>query len=58
MGIKEKINEYKRIMLIAKKPSSYEFKTILKITGVGLIIIGMIGFIIRIIAATISATAA
>ena len=53
MGLKEKIDEYKRILMVAKKPGSFEFKTILKITGVGLIIIGMIGFVIRIIAATV-----
>ncbi len=53
MGLKEKFEEYKRILLVAKKPTSFEFKTILKITGVGVIIIGIIGFIIRIIAATV-----
>lgn len=54
MDIKEKIEEYKRILLVAKKPTTYEFKTILKITGIGTIIIGVIGFIIKIIAATIA----
>ena len=53
MSIKEKIEEYRRILLVAKKPSSFEFKTILKITGIGLIIIGAIGFVIRIIAVTV-----
>lgn len=53
-SIKEKIDEYKRILLIAKKPSSFEFKTILKITGIGTIIIGVVGFIIKIISVTIA----
>ncbi len=53
MDIKAKLDEYKRILLVAKKPGSFEFKTILKITGVGLFIMGMIVFVIRIIAATI-----
>ena len=53
MNLREKIEEYKRILLVAKKPSNYEFKTILKITGIGLLIIGTIGFIVKIIAATI-----
>ena len=53
MDIKAKLDEYKRILMVAKKPSTFEFKTILKITGVGLIIIGMIGFAIRIIAVTV-----
>jgi len=53
MNIREKIEEYKRILLVAKKPTSYEFRTILKITGIGMIIIGIIGFLIRIIASTI-----
>jgi len=53
MNYKEKIEEYKRIILVAKKPTNYEFKTLLKITGIGTIIIGVIGFIVKIIAASL-----
>ncbi len=53
MDIKAKFEEYKRILLVAKKPGSFEFKTILKITGIGIIIIGIIGFVIRILAVTV-----
>ena len=48
--MKEKIREYARILRVAKKPSLYEFKTILKITGLGVILIGFIGFTIKLIA--------
>ena len=45
--MKQKLREYARIIRVAKKPSLYEFKSVLKITGLGIIIIGVIGFIIR-----------
>jgi len=46
MGIIEKI---KRVLLVSSKPDKYEFRQSLKITGVGIIIIGSIGFIIFLI---------
>lgn len=42
-----KLKAYIRILKIAKKPGLHEFKTILKVTGLGVIIIGVIGFAIR-----------
>jgi protein transport protein SEC61 subunit gamma-like protein len=44
--IKNKISEYKRVVGIAKKPDRKEFKLSSKITGAGIIFIGLIGFII------------
>ena len=42
--------ECKRVLKITKKPSGDEFKTIVKVSGFGILIIGLIGFIIHIIA--------
>lgn len=48
--IRSKIKEYHRVLKITKKPSMQEFKTAVKVTGIGIIIIGIIGFTISIIA--------
>tara|TARA_Y100000310_G_C20431971_1_gene691926 strand:+ start:152 stop:340 length:189 start_codon:yes stop_codon:yes gene_type:complete len=42
------IKECKRVLKVTKKPSQEEFKMIVKITGLGIIVIGIIGFIITI----------
>ncbi len=44
------LKESKRVFQITRKPTVSEFKTIFKATGLGIIIIGTIGFIINIIA--------
>ncbi|MEM7813617.1 MAG: protein translocase SEC61 complex subunit gamma [Candidatus Aenigmatarchaeota archaeon] len=36
----------RRVVLVATKPDPDEFKTSLKITGIGMSIIGIIGFIV------------
>ncbi len=41
--------ESRRVLLVTKKPGSKEFKLAAKITGVGMILIGSIGLIIRLI---------
>ncbi len=38
------ISDVKRVFFIARKPGWTEFKTMAKITGLGIIIIGAIGF--------------
>ena len=38
-----------RVLRVTKKPSAAEFKTTLKITGIGILVIGLIGFIIQMI---------
>jgi len=40
------INECVRVLRITRKPNSLEFKTIVKVSGLGMIIIGLIGFVI------------
>lgn len=58
MGIVQKIvNAYKetrRILRLTRKPRGSEFNETAKITGLGMIVIGIIGFIIFIIAQLLS----
>ncbi len=54
MGIIERI---RRVLLISSKPDKYEFRQSLKITGIGIIIIGVIGFIIFLIVQLLTAGA-
>jgi len=44
------LKEYKRVLLITKKPDMEEFKTTVKASALGITIIGVVGFIIAIIA--------
>jgi len=37
-----------RVLKITKKPDRYEFKTIVKVSGLGILIIGLIGFVLQI----------
>lgn len=38
-----------RVLKITKKPDSAEFKTTVKVTGIGILVIGLVGFIIHMI---------
>jgi protein transport protein SEC61 subunit gamma-like protein len=44
--IKSKLKEYKRVLKITKKPDREEFVMSAKVTGLGILLIGLIGFII------------
>ncbi|RZD32018.1 MAG: protein translocase SEC61 complex subunit gamma [uncultured DHVE6 group euryarchaeote] len=44
--MQRKFREYKRVLSITKKPSMDEFKAIVKVTGLGMAVIGLIGFVI------------
>lgn len=48
-SVKSFVSQCKRVLLVAKKPSKEEFKQAAKITGIGIIILGLIGFIIFLI---------
>lgn len=50
LDIKQKIQEYMRVLKITKKPANPEYSAAIKITGLGILIIGAIGLIIYIIA--------
>lgn len=39
-------NECKRVLKVTRKPTPDEFKTIVKVTGVGMLAIGFVGFVI------------
>jgi len=44
------IKQSKRVLRVSKKPSREEYLNVSKVTGIGIIIIGVVGFIISIIA--------
>ncbi len=39
------INECMRVLKVTRKPDTLEFKTIVKVSGLGMIIIGIVGFL-------------
>ncbi|MDY6964747.1 MAG: protein translocase SEC61 complex subunit gamma [Halobacteriota archaeon] len=45
-SISQKLNEYVRIMKLARRPSREEFSKISRISGLGILLIGTIGFLI------------
>ena len=46
MSLSEKLKEYGRILKLTKKPDREEFSTVAKVAGAGILIIGLIGFLI------------
>jgi protein transport protein SEC61 subunit gamma and related proteins len=44
--IKANLKEYKRVYKITKKPDKVEYASIVKVTGLGILLIGAIGFAI------------
>ncbi|MFT4304868.1 MAG: protein translocase SEC61 complex subunit gamma [Candidatus Woesearchaeota archaeon] len=38
-----------RVLKVTKKPTNTEFQTITKVTGLGMLVIGLIGFLIQLI---------
>ncbi|MFQ6050990.1 MAG: protein translocase SEC61 complex subunit gamma [Candidatus Hydrothermarchaeota archaeon] len=47
--VREIFREYVRVLRIARRPNRFEFANVSKITGFGIILIGAIGFIVRMI---------
>ncbi|HIJ16104.1 MAG TPA: protein translocase SEC61 complex subunit gamma [Methanosphaera sp.] len=43
------LKQCERVLRVAKKPDTDEYKTVAKVTGLGIIIIGVIGFIIALL---------
>ncbi|MBN1544465.1 protein translocase SEC61 complex subunit gamma [Candidatus Woesearchaeota archaeon] len=43
--IKTYLLECRRVLKITKKPTNDEFKTIVKVSGLGILLVGFIGFI-------------
>lgn len=48
MGLKEFTGECKRVLQVTKKPTKEEYKAIVKASGLGILIIGLIGFLLTI----------
>jgi len=56
MGISDLPKKFKgftkeclRVLKVTKKPNQYEFKTIVKVSSLGMLVIGLIGFILVLI---------
>jgi len=49
INIRETLTKYKRVLMIAKKPDMDELKETARICGIGILLIGFIGFIFYII---------
>jgi protein transport protein SEC61 subunit gamma and related proteins len=47
--VKTFFREMIRVFKVTKKPSMEEFKVIVKVSGIGILIIGIIGFFIQIV---------
>ena len=45
--VKDFLRECKRVLLVTKKPDKAELKMIVKISGLGILIIGLLGFLIH-----------
>jgi protein transport protein SEC61 subunit gamma-like protein len=43
------LNSTKRIFTVSKKPDLQEYKVMIQVTGIGIIIIGLIAFIVMLI---------
>jgi len=48
--VRKLLHDCKRVLRVARKPGRSEYFTIAKITGLGIILIGFLGFIITILA--------
>lgn len=49
MAFKEFVQESKRVFRITKKPDKAEFRTVVKVSGLGILAIGLIGFLLYMI---------
>ncbi|MEM4246758.1 MAG: protein translocase SEC61 complex subunit gamma [Candidatus Woesearchaeota archaeon] len=45
--VKDFLVECRRVLRVTKKPDKVEFKTIVKISGIGIVAIGFIGFLVH-----------
>ncbi len=49
LNVREKIDAYLRVLTVSRKPDKEEFGTSAKICGIGIVLIGLIGFIIFVV---------
>jgi protein transport protein SEC61 subunit gamma-like protein len=43
------LKQCERVLRVSKKPDMDEYKTVAKVTGIGIIIIGVVGFIVALL---------
>ena len=48
--IRQKLEEYARVLKITRKPTKEEYSISAKITGLGILLIGALGFVIYLVA--------
>ena len=49
MSLKSFVNECVRVLKVTKKPSKQEYKAIVKVSGLGILLIGLLGFVIQLV---------
>ncbi len=54
--IREFLHQAKRVLQVAKKPDSDEYLNVAKVTGLGIVLIGVIGFVITLISNLLTGT--
>ena len=50
MSLKSFVIECARVLKVTKKPSTEEYKATVKVSGLGILAIGAIGFVIQLVA--------
>ena len=50
------LHECRRVLQVAKKPDKAEYIQVAKVTGLGILLVGFIGFLIMFISAVIQGT--
>ena len=53
MNLKETVSNWKRVLQVARKPDRYEFTSTSKVCAIGLLLIGVVGFVIFILSITL-----
>lgn len=49
MDVKEKLGTYTRVLRLARKPDTKEYNQVAKVTGLGILLIGAVGFVIKLV---------
>ncbi len=54
--LREFFRECKRVFRVARKPDKSEYMTIVKVTGLGMLLIGLVGFAVMAVARMLGGT--
>ncbi len=54
MDIKDKLGTYTRVLRLARKPDTKEYNQVAKVTGLGIVLIGFVGFLIKLVSQLIT----